>query len=149
MALKIDWFGIAEGAVNDFRGALTAVGLGVSFIPFETMPANVRLALVLLLVDDEDPEPTVEGRTTIVAVQLAGPEGNVLVASQQTVETGPKIRSDVNGTLALPIMAQLAFPAYGNYTASVAITVPGTETNLSASRVIRVVPTQPPPAVAE
>jgi hypothetical protein len=140
MTLKLDWFGFAEGAANDARGVMTLVGFAPQFLRYKSFPATSNLALVVLIEDDEDPEPTLtEGKQLLLALTIKAPDGKVVLAHQPTLTVGEKKDvGDLPGRLNLVLQLPLTFSKPGEYTASITVQVEGSEEVVEADRTISI-----------
>src|SRR6266545_6802873 len=134
MTLKLDWFGFAEGAVNDTRGIMTLVGFAPQFLRYKTFPAVSSLALVVLIEDDENPEPILtEGKQFTLALTLKAPDGKVILANQPALTVGEKKDvGDLPGRLNLVLQMPMTFSKPGQYTASITLQVEGSEEMVQA-----------------
>jgi len=138
MSLRIDWFGLSEGAGQDARGSTTLVAFNPEFLAVASFPTTLAPVLVFAAEDVADPEPALTpGMTITVRVEVAGPDGEGLFLAQNPMVIGqkriPELPSRIN------VLAQVPFPVSkpGDYVARVEITGPeGVE--LKASRTFRV-----------
>lgn len=141
MALKIDWFGLAEGAASDARGMLTLVGFAPLVQVHPELPSGTELTVVLVLHDDEDPEPTLtEGSAIGLNVRVLGPDGAAIVGMEQAAPLGPKRYDEVPGQLIMVLGARLQFTQYGRHVAEVTVRVPNKNRELTGTRELYVLP---------
>jgi hypothetical protein len=139
MTLKLDWFGFAEGATNDTRGVMTLVGFAPQFLQYRAFPATANLALVLLVDDDEDPEPTLtEGRNFTLGITIKGPDGTVILAHQPSLAVGGKRFPDMPGRLNLVLQLPITFSKPGEYVASIRLQMAESEEVIEADRAIHI-----------
>ena len=139
MTLKLDWFGFAEGAANDTRGVMTLVGFAPQFLQYRAFPATANLALVLLVDDDEDPEPTLaEGRNITLAITIKGPDGTVILAHQPSLAVGEKRFPEIPGRFNLVLQLPITFSKPGEYVASIRLQVGESKEVIEADRAIQI-----------
>lgn len=79
--MEVEWFGMAENAAEDGRGALALIGVNQNVFRPPTLPATVKRALIILLQGEEgDPQ---EGSLS-VRMEAVGPSDNVLWATSES-----------------------------------------------------------------
>lgn len=134
--MKISWFGLAEGVVDDARGATTLVGVNQNVYATKEFPAVTKRA-ILLYVEEEEDEPDTEGQVQ-VKLRTIGPDGEVLSATKQTLELQGKQWPSVPGSLQITGETRIELEAYGEYAFEVELQLPSGQ-QLSASRSLHVV----------
>lgn len=140
MTLKADWFGFAEGVANDSRGVATLVGFDPQILTYKTFPATGNIVLVLILDDDETPEPIlVLGKTLSIAVTFRAPDNEVVFAHQVSAAVGEKRIEHLRSRIQLLLQFPITFAKPGGYTASISIRAPGSDEPIEASRELALV----------
>lgn len=125
MTLRVEWFGLSEGAATDARGSTTLVAFNPEFLAVSEFPATLAPVLVFVAEDDDEPEPTLRpGMALTVRVEVSGPEGEGLFLAQNPMLIGekriPSLPSRIN------VIAQVPIPVSqpGTYTAHVGVVGP-------------------------
>src|SRR5262249_18135666 len=140
MSLIVEWSGLADAAVNDSRGNLSLIGFSPQAIVAESFPEQLSCNFVVILDDDEDPEPILTvGRSVTFRIELNGPDGEVLFYGSTVQRVEPK------SLLVLPtrlqVVAHISFNASkaGIYRVGIRATIDGSaEESISAVRRFRV-----------
>ena len=140
--MRIEWLGIAEGAVVDGRGAFTVVGLNMNLVIAEKLPVPFVRSVILLVETDRTLDADDE---VSISFQLTDPTGKVMSASNATSKVAPPISPESPAFIQL--IAQLGGVAreYGAYSIACDVQVTNREP-LKATKRIFVVP---PPIAAE
>lgn len=83
MSLVIDFSAIAEGVAGDARGSLTLVAVNPHLLVADQLPAQFRLALVVLVIDNDTEDPVIlPGRTVTAQIEARGPDDEALFVAQ-------------------------------------------------------------------
>jgi hypothetical protein len=120
MTFRIDWFGLAEGAAADSRGALTLVGFNPLVQVHPALPVTVGFVLVLCLADsdktsDDDPAALLPGRTLDLDLQIIDPNGARIIGMQQGNDLMAKKYPDLPATVTLALAVSVTFKIHGRY----------------------------------
>jgi hypothetical protein len=113
--MKIEWIILAEGAVNDSRGALTAVGLNQNVFAPTSLPASTKRALIIHLVDVEP------SSTIALNFSVKDPDGTIIAAQSNTMNVGDAKFQDLPLTTDVVVEAMFAFKTSGTHLVDVEI----------------------------
>lgn len=125
MSLRIEWFGLSEGAATDARGSTTLVAFSPEFFAVQAFPTTIAPVLVFVAEDEESPAATLApGMVLSVRVEVSGVDGEGLFLAQNSMTIGekriPELPSRIN------VIAQVPIPVAkpGRYTARVDVSGP-------------------------
>lgn len=124
MTVDIEWFGMAEAAVEDGRGVPALIGLDQNVVVAEKLPVTTKRVFVLLLKDNEQPTPLLPGSKMPITISVESPSGATLVATTQLSNVGEKRFPDV--PLGFRMFAELGLNLedYGRYVAKCKVELP-------------------------
>lgn len=114
-------FGVAEGAVIDVRGNVTALGLNPATWTFESFPAVAPFSVLLQVrwVDEVNDQEPLAGRQTHVAIEVSDPDGKTIFYTAQVVASQPKVVLEVPSSLTLVGQLPIQVEKPGTYTLKV------------------------------
>jgi hypothetical protein len=135
--MKVDWIILAEGLGTDAKGAVTAIGVDQSVLMAPELPTRTKRAILVRLVESEGDDLT-PGTTLRFTMSATSPSGKVLSAQTGEVQLGPKLFTELPGTVTLPAEVQLLVSEYGTHTVGVVVEQPRGD-DLSASTPLYVV----------
>jgi hypothetical protein len=139
MGIKADWFGLAEGAATDARGSITLVGFSPDVFVLPELPGPQNLILVLIVRDDEDPEPIFKEKAQVsIDVQVYSPDGKILGGMQQPGNLAAKRYPELPGAAILTTGMRLTFQQYGEHKATMSFSVGTSE--IKAERKFYILP---------
>jgi hypothetical protein len=138
MSLSVEWFGVAEAAVSDSRDAQVLVGLDLNLTVAENLPADVRRVLVLILSDDEDPEPVLPDSQLSVEMAVEDPDGRVILKNGMFSRPGSPKFEDIPVSARIIAETQFMATQYGTYRLTCSVAIDGQEL-VSAQKLIYVV----------
>jgi hypothetical protein len=118
---------------------LTLISFNPTYQVHPELPATASFTLVLSLIDDEDPEPTlVDGVSIRLSFGIVDPDGVKLAGFEQTTDAGRKRYPELPGTVTLAMAVVLGLKKYGKYVAEVEVGI-GDQT-LKTTRALYIVP---------
>ena len=115
MGLRFEWFGIAEGATSDSRGAISLVAIERAVQIVGELPVPLKRVFVGIVQDDEDPEPTLPESTLTVEISVEDPTGTVIVSHRLPIEQGAKRYDSLPMSVSFTAEMQFKAKVYGTY----------------------------------
>jgi hypothetical protein len=111
--IRIEWLGVAEGASNDARGALTLVGINRPITISPSLPAEIRASVVLVI--ELDPERMSDVGDVSVVIALTAPSGDEVFRGEGLMTIGAFRYTEIPGTLELAFPMLAPASEYGVY----------------------------------
>jgi hypothetical protein len=139
--VRIEWFGLAEAAVEDGRGALALVGLNLNVVVAQRLPVAFRRAVVLIITDDE--RTLTPGEEMAINFSIEDANGKVIEATGVRFGIGDQPNPEYPGSVQLAATIASDAKEYGALTIRAEATLPDGST-LTATKDLYVVPQATP-----
>lgn len=115
MALELEWLGLAEGATNDGRGVLAAVGINQNVVVAPSLPATLG-RVVILIVNDDEKNDLPPGSDLTLQMSVIDPDGRSLSTNSTQISVGDRKFDELPVGFNLTAQLQVSVSAYGTYT---------------------------------
>jgi hypothetical protein len=145
MTLRVDYLGIAEGAIFDARGGLAVVGFSPQALIAESLPSQLAFHLIMIAEDeDEGSKGSVllaETNTVSIKIQLTAPDGQVVFFVDQKTPLQAVRVPDLPPRMMVVAVVPFTAAKAGAYRVTLTLTVPTATGDATADgeRIIRVV----------